>query len=176
MKHLLKVGLLGAVGRFHSPNRQQYPRNCEVICRTERGLEVATVMCSLEEDSGPPDGELLRPVTPDDRLIIERLNRFRDRAFHACKSRLAELGQTATLVDVEHLFDGESLYFYFLGPVDEAVHELTHELAETYERKVRFRKFAETLATGCGPGCGTTASKCGSSGGCSGCALGCGSR
>ena len=49
---------------------------------------------------------------------------------------------------------------------------LTAELAEVYEAKAQFRKFAETLTAGCGPHCGTEAEGggCGS-GGCSTCAV-----
>ena len=99
------------------------------------------------------------------------------RQFHACESLLAERGISATLVDVEHLFDGESIYFYFLGETTPELEAITTQLAETYERKVRFKKFAETLANGCGPDCGTGESGC-SSGGCGSCSLagGCGSK
>ena len=79
----------------------------------------------------------------------------------------------ATLVDVEQLFDGETIVFYFLGPADDDEPELaalTGELAALYEAKVQFRRFAETLTQGCGPGCGTeSAAGCGSA--CSSCAV-----
>ncbi|MEM9410670.1 MAG: PSP1 C-terminal domain-containing protein [Planctomycetota bacterium] len=116
------------------------------------------------------DGELLRPVTQDDQLIVDRIERFRDRAFHACESLLKKHGKHSILVDVEHLFDGQSLYFYFLGDVPDDVHRLTDQLADEYEKKVGFRKFTSALANGCGPNCGTEESKC-SSGGCSTCAI-----
>ncbi len=181
---------MGFVGRFKSVDRMQYARDTQVVCRTARGLEVGSVLCSLKngtiesfvhgEDSEPDsslDGELLRPIGNEDQLILERLQRFRDRAYTACSQLLLEHGSNAVLVDVEHLFDGESLFFYFLGDVDPELEKLTEKLAETYERKVRFKAFSEKLASGCGPGCGTGESKC-SSGGCSGCALsgGCGSK
>ena len=44
--------------------------------------------------------------------------------------RLAERGSSAVLVDVEHLFDGQSLYFYFLGPGGPELDVLTTELAD----------------------------------------------
>ena len=177
MNHLVKVGLLGAVGCFRAVDRATYSRDTQVVCRTARGLEVGSVLCSVEEAGLEKDGDLLRGLGSEDHMIIERLNRFRDKAFQACSDELQKRSIRATLVDVEHLFDGESLYFYFLGDVDERLNALTDELAETYERKVRFKKFAEKLASGCGPGCGTSASKC-STGGCGSCALsgGCGSK
>lgn len=185
--HLVKIGLFGQVGRLTTPGGRLFSRNDRVVCRTSRGLEVGTVLCADElfrqsddrarnvSNGGtdePPtpqfDGEVLRRLTPDDHLIMNRIERFRDKAFTACNELLVERGLKAVLVDVEHLFDGQSLFFYFLGEVPEQVHRITDELAETYEKKVRFKKFTETLASGCGPDCGTGASKC-STGGCSSC-------
>ncbi len=177
--HLVQVGLMGTVGPFISADSSSYPRDTRVICRTERGLEQGTVICTLSESElaqlGPDsdascDRKILRRVTPDDQLILDRLEKHRDRAFTACQQLLAENGLPGVLVDVEHLFDGESVYFYFLGDVDPATESVTAQLAATYEQKVRFKKFAETLAAGCGPDCGTKEGSCGSSG-CGSCAL-----
>ena len=172
--HLVKVGLLGHVGRFESADGRVFSRNDEVICRTRRGLEVGSIMCPVDDfetaEVPESDGQVMRQVTPDDQMILNRIDKFRDRAFAACCRLLDEQNLSAVLVDVEHLFDGQSLYFYFLGEVPDQVHELTGQLAEEYEKKVKFRKFAETLASGCGPDCGTGASKC-STGGCGTCSM-----
>ncbi len=178
--HLVKVGLMGVVGQYQSPDFSIFARDAQVICRTSRGLEFGEVICSLDQGSDEdlnPVGEILRRVGSEDQLILERLERHRDKAFEACQNLIQERRLPGVLVDVEHLFDGESVFFYFLGEVDPRTEALTNELAETYERKVRFKKFAQTLAEGCGPDCGTGDSKC-SSGGCGSCALsgGCGSK
>ena len=171
---------MGVVGQYQSPDFTLFPRDAQVICRTDRGLEHGQVICSLDEESqneSIPEGQILRRVGSEDRLILERLERHRDKAFEACQNLIQERALPGVLVDVEHLFDGESVFFYFLGEVDSRTEALTNELAETYERKVRFKKFAQTLAQGCGPDCGTGESKC-SSGGCGSCALsgGCGTK
>lgn len=164
MMHLVQIGVTGWIGRFRAADRRLRPRGCQVICRTERGLEVGSVLAFVpdkstecgDDPSGPVcDGELLRRVTPDDRRIIERIDRFRDRAFAACSEMLRHRGIPAVLVDAEHLFDGQSLYFYFLGETPAGLDDLTSELAETWEAKVRFRQFTQKLTEGCGPGCGT---------------------
>lgn len=166
--HLVRVGLLGVVGKFFALDRQSYRRDVQVVCRTERGLEIGTVLCGIEEQGDAEescDGQLLRRVGREDEAIIERLSRFRDRAFAACTKRIEERNLSATLVDVEHIFDGSSIWFYFLGDVDPQVESLTEELAEVYESKVKFRKFSDALANGCGPDCGSGAS-CGDCGSC----------
>ena len=173
--HLIKIGLMGVVGTFDAPDFRTYTRDQRVICRTHRGLEVGIVICDV--DSPASDGSVLRVTGSEDELILDRLERFRDRAYKACSDLLVDRRLPGTLVDVEHLFDGESVFFYFLGEVDPRVESLTSELAETYDRKVKFKQFADALAQGCGPDCGTKDSGC-STGGCGSCALsgGCGSK
>ena len=160
--HLVRCGFNGSPGKFAAADRQVHAPGSEVICRTSRGLEVGEVLCQIELEcnSEDLDGELLRRMGREDHAIAERLSRFRDRAFNACEGLLRERNLSATLVDVEHLFDGQSIWFYFLGEVGPQVEALTDELAEVYESKVKFRKFAETLAKGCGPECGTGVSCC----------------
>ena len=170
MIHLVQIGVLGSIGRFSAVDRRLRKRGCRVICRTTRGLEVGHVLSNQSsQQNTESDGELLRQVTPEDDLLISRIDRFRDKAFTACQKLLNERNLSAVLVDVEHLFDGQSLYFYFLGNVSPQVNALTAELAETYEAKVKFRKFSETLANGCGPDCGTKEGGGCGDGGCSTC-------
>lgn len=171
MNHLIQIGLLGSIGIFSSSDRRSRQRGEQVICRSERGLEIGTVMKALPEDHSETDGDLLRRVTPEDQLLIQRIEKFRDRAFTACQDLLKRRGLDAILVDVEHLFDGSGLYFYFLGEVSDEVNQLTEELAETYEAKVKFRRFSQTLAEGCGPDCGTEGKGGCSVGGCQNCSV-----
>ena len=164
---------MGVVGNYDAVDFQRFPRNARVICRTPRGLEFGTVVCSLDDygtEKSAIDGQLLRLVGAEDELILERLERHRDKAFNACQELIAQGNFSAVLVDVEHLFDGESVYFYFLGEIDPELEQLTDELAAAYESKVRFKQFAETLVNGCGPECGAIDKDC-SSGNCGSCAL-----
>jgi PSP1-like protein len=171
-QHFVRVGLLGSVGRFAAVNRQRYARGARVICRTTRGLEVGEVLSAADPAADQPcDGTLLRRVTVEDDLLIARLEKNRDEAYQACALRLAERRLPAVLVDVEHLFDGQSLYFYFLGDCGPELDSLTTNLAETYEAKAQLQKFAETLIAGCGPHCGTEEGGGCGTGGCTTCAV-----
>jgi len=180
--HLVRVGAMGQVGRFAAVDGVRYPRHCRVVVRTRRGLEVGDVLAPPDErDDGPAhaDGELLRGVTVHDELLQTRLEKHRQEAYADCAKMLAECGVQTVLIDVEHLFDGQGLFFYFLGDVTPDLEAYTARLAETYETKVQFRKFTETLIEGCGPGCGTEEAK--GQGGCDSCtscavASACGTR
>jgi cell fate regulator YaaT (PSP1 superfamily) len=149
---------MGQVGRFAAVDAVRYPRRSRVVVRTRRGLEIGDVLAPPDdrhEDRTFADGEILRGMTIQDDLLHARLEKNRQAAYQACASLLAQQGISAVLVDVEHLFDGEGLFFYFLGDVTPELEAYTERLAETYEAKVQFRKFTETLIEGCGPGCGT---------------------
>jgi hypothetical protein len=155
--HLVRVGALGHVGRFLATDATRYPRGARVIVRTPRGLEVGDVLAppGPEPARVRSDGPILRGMTAQDQLLEARLRKNRLAAYDACSQRLAQRGIVATLVDVEHLFDGRGLYFYFLGDVPPEVDALTTELAALYDTEVQFHRFAETLSAGCGPDCGT---------------------
>ena len=177
---LARVGLVGQVGRFMAVEGN-FNRGQRVICRTKRGLEVGEVLAEVETPTTfNADGALLRGVTVADDLLLSRLEKKKDEAYFACSQLLVQRNIPAMLMDVEYLFDGRSLYFYFLGEVTPELEAITGDLAATYDSTVQFQQFAEALTHGCGPGCGTeeaTGAGCGS-GGCASCAVAsaCGTR
>lgn len=118
----------------------------------------------------PGDGVILRGMTVEDELLAARLEANKAEAFAACAARLETLDEPATLIDVECLFDGRTMVFYFLGEMTARLEALTSELAELYDGTAQIRKFGEVLATGCGPDCGTEKAE---GGGCSSCGTGC---
>jgi hypothetical protein len=141
-----------------------------VIVRTPRGLEQGEVLASGDNTSPDrADGALLRPMTVEDQLLEARLAKNRQQAYAACAQRIAGLGLPTVLLDVEHLFDGRTLVFYFLGEVTREIEAMTSELAELYDAEARFRDFAQAVEEGCGPHCGTDQA----AGGCSSCSTSC---
>jgi len=170
-QHFVRVGVMGQIGRFSPAEPILFPRGARVICRTTRGLELGEVVAPVTRD-GSADGVLLRGATLQDELIASRLQQHRDEAFLACARMLVERRLSVELIDVEHLFDGQSLYFYFLGESTGALDAITAQLAKLYAAKVQFERFHDALTNGCGPNCGTesAAGGCGTSG-CSSCAI-----
>lgn len=170
--HFVRVSVLGHVGRFTSVDAIAYGRGMRVICRTSRGLEVGEILGPAgESEENDSDGSIVRGLTVEDDLILARLERNRQEAFAACEKELAERGIHIPLLEVEQLFDGGSLYFYFLGDVPEEVAELTNRLAETYNAAAGISQFSDLLETGCGPGCGTEAKAGGCGDSCTSCAI-----
>jgi len=151
-------------------------RGHRVICRTGRGLEIGVVASVSEtDDEVTPEiaGVILRRTTPEDELLLARLEKYRAAAMQECRTELAQAGSMATLLDVDQLFDAGTLIFYFLETADPATEEIVQSLAARYESRVRSRHFAKLVSTGCGPNCGTAdAHGGGCSGACAVCVVG----
>ncbi|WP_162006691.1 PSP1 C-terminal domain-containing protein [Roseimaritima sediminicola] len=162
--YLIRVGSFGTLFRCQSQDATVYARGQRVVCRTPRGTEIGSVR-SVVPATDQAEGQVMRRTTTEDELLVDRLEKHRARAVHRCQQFLAESDTPATLLEVDPLFDGRTLIFFFLGEVDERVQRMTDELVAEYERNVRSRHFAKLLNQGCGPGCGTDAK---AGGGCSG--------
>jgi cell fate regulator YaaT (PSP1 superfamily) len=170
--HLVRVGAFSQVGRFAAVDAARYPRDERVVVRTARGLEIGEVLAPPygESEAAAQDGVILRGMTIEDQLLEVRLRKNREAAYAACAGRLTDLKLDVSLVDVEHLFDGRTLVFYFLGRQTPKLETVTSELAAIYDTQVQFQAFADTLTKGCGPGCGMDEA---SGQGCQSCATGC---
>jgi hypothetical protein len=169
----VRIGSLGEVHAAHSQNRVSYGRR--VLVRTARGVELAEVLGSRRDTStsktaSTSSWEILRATTPEDELLIERLQRHKREAVEACRNALTESGSRAVLLDVDQLFDGATLIMHFLGDVDEVAEKITQQVARRYESIVRTEHFATLLQEGCGPNCGTGDETGGCGSGCAGCA------
>lgn len=177
----LRVGLLGQVGRFSLGEVGGLRRGDRVVCRTRRGIEVGVALGATQESNcgssnnsegdDDRDGRVLRRTTPEDELLWGHLRQLGEEAFQSCEAWLREQPVTATLLEVEPLLDGRTLYFHFLSNVDDQVQQQLDSLVAIYENRVRESKFAKLLEHGCGLGCGTAQAKngCGSRGGCAVC-------
>lgn len=162
---------MGALGRFWPADGVSYRRGTQVICRTARGLELGDVLATTESKDLPQAGSLLRKASVEDLLLWARIEKHRASAFAECQRILDHQKVAARLMDVELLFDGKSLFFYFLGSIPAELEPMLTELAAAYEAKVQLKHFAEAMTLGCGPDCGTELADGCSDGGCSGCSI-----
>lgn len=165
--YLCRFGCRGEVGRFRALGTEKLARGSDVLCQTQMGVWVGQILAPIDDDT-PCDALILRRMTPEDHLLEARLRKGRERAIRRCQQLIDQADLPVTLLDVDHLFDGRTLLFYFAGKVDAAVESITQELVEEYEGQVQSRRFAKLLSTGCGPGCGT-----GEGNGCGGSCAGC---
>ena len=172
--HIVRYGLMGSVEPFRSEGAAVYPRGSRVVVRTRRGLEVGEVLASaIETDCPDAAGEIARRMSAEDERQEARLQRRRDEAYRDCSRLLEEINDPAVLMDVEPMFDGRGLYFYFLGDAPAGADRIGLRLSERFEADVEFHPFG-TATSGCcgsgGCGCGSGEADATGRGGCTSCA------
>ncbi len=111
------------VGYF-DPDRLLLRMGDEVIVPTSKGVEFGVVTSPPREiPEGSVQSELkkvVRRATDRDRQQRERNEIRRDRAFRKCQELIVRHQLPMKLIDIDYVFDGSSITFYFTseGRVD----------------------------------------------------------
>ncbi len=148
---------------YFDPDRLSLRTGDEVIVPTSKGVEFGVVTSPAREipDSSMP-GELkkvVRRATDRDRQQRERNEIRRDRAFRKCQELIVKHQLPMKLIDIDYVFDGSSITFYFTaeGRVDFRV--LVRDLASALKTRIELRQIGvrdeAKMIGGLGP-CGRT--------------------
>ncbi|MEY4565555.1 MAG: hypothetical protein RLY14_525, partial [Planctomycetota bacterium] len=113
------------------------------------------------------------PAAAEDLYLQKQLKKLAEQFTPRAVEAFLQVDRDSVLLDVEPMLDSQTVYFHFLGPVAEAMQQISADLANEFQQLVAESRVAQLLESGCGPGCGTTRGGCGTkeSGGCSGCAV-----
>jgi cell fate regulator YaaT (PSP1 superfamily) len=145
VKYIVRHGTMRFLGEFEPGEGETYSRADEVVLRSERGLEVGQVLCeasprAVELLAEPTHGRILRRLTEEDRVALDRLRTVEADELAACQRFVAQRRLQMELVDVEHLFGGERVVFYFLAEKRVDFRELVRDLARTYQTRIEMRQ------------------------------------
>lgn len=145
-RFVVRYGTTRLIGEFNSKGRDNYPRACQVVVRSDRGVEVGEVLCPASDRTreylGAPEakGHILRETTDQDRQKIEELKLTERDEFRGCQELIAEHKLLMQLVDAEHLFGGERLLFYYLSENRVDFRELVKALAGRFRTRIEMRQ------------------------------------
>lgn len=130
-----------------------------VVIRTPEGRRTAVAMTPSEilegKESLPEYPRILRKATLDD---IERQKELQDvretKAKDFCNEQIKELGLNMKLLDVEYLFGGEKILFFYVSPRRVDFRELVRRLAKQFRTRIEMRQLgirdAARLMLDCG--------------------------
>ncbi|MBR0192248.1 MAG: signal peptidase [Thermoguttaceae bacterium] len=145
--YLIRFGTMRCHGIFSWSNTRQPLRREEyVIVRSDRGLEIAQVLCQVTEkdkDQFPPNivhGTIVRQMTNDDANEYNRIHYHETEEFQTCLRCIAKLGLNMHLVDIEHIFGGERIVVYYLADGRIDFRELVKVLATEFQTRIEMRQ------------------------------------
>jgi cell fate regulator YaaT (PSP1 superfamily) len=144
LRWIVRHGAMRLLGEFEA-DEADVRHSDEVVVRTQRGLELGQVLCpssprAVELIGDLPRGKVLRLMTDKDRSERARLH-DRERAELATCGRFVERRKLQMdLVDVEHLFGGERIIFYFLAEKRVDFRELVKDLAREFHTRIEMRQ------------------------------------
>ena len=144
-KYIVRHGAMRFLGQFEAPEDILYERGYQVVLQTDRGLETGEVLCpahpkAVELISEPTSGEILRRMSEEDQCEFHRLREVELAEFNKCQEFVYQRRLQMDLVDVEHLFGGERIIFYFLAEKRVDFRELVKDLAREYRTRIEMRQ------------------------------------
>lgn len=144
-RYIVRHGVMRLLGIYEATNGEGYPRGTQVVVRSERGLELGEILCEATERAvqtlaEPTGGQVLRAATREDLLDAQRLQEQEREEFQTCQQFIRNRNLQMELVDVEHLFGGERIIFYFLAEKRVDFRELVKDLAHEYQTRIEMRQ------------------------------------
>src|SRR5262245_31803641 len=144
-KFIVRHGSMRFLGEYEAPPGVPLNRGQQVIVRSERGQEVADILCpstpeAVKQLAEPTKGQILRLVSAEDQKRIDWLRQNRRTEYDAAAKQIQALSMPMQLVDVEHLFGGERIVFYFLAEKRVDFRELVKVLAREFQARIELRQ------------------------------------
>ena len=159
---LVRYGRMRLLGQF-THNLEQLPKlGGKVVIRTDRGIELGEIVCPCCHSCGdltiPAEkidnyirasgenypftrkGKFLRLATPEDLNEAHHLQAGEVEEAIFCKKLIAKHKLPMKLVDVEHLFGGDRIIFYFMAEGRVDFRELVKDLAREYQTRIEMRQ------------------------------------
>lgn len=161
-KMLVRYGKTGIIGWFTHEEKNMPKSATKVMIKTERGLEIGEVVgrfcyksCAFKKNEeavvdyygvGNADcpvttgGKFVRYATEQDLNDEHHLKIGAKEELSKCKQVINELKLPMKLVDIEHVFGGERIIFYFTAESRIDFRELVKRLAKEFQTRIEMRQ------------------------------------
>ncbi len=144
--YVVRYGVSRVVGEFSARGLGPISRGASVIIRSDRGHEWGTVLCPATEQSrtylgtAEEHGRVMRLATPEDEAERDRLIASEKEAFAGGQEMVRERSLQMQLIDIERVFGGERLIFYYLAEDRVDFRELVKALAKRFQTRIEMRQ------------------------------------
>ncbi|OHB50116.1 MAG: hypothetical protein A2Y10_14235 [Planctomycetes bacterium GWF2_41_51] len=159
---LVRYGKMGTTGWFTHEEKNMPKASTKVMIKSERGLEIGEVVgrfcyksCAFKKNEdavvdyyavGKADcpvtdgGKFVRYATEQDLSDEHHINIGAKEELRKCKQIISELNLPMKLVDIEHIFGGERIIFYFTAENRIDFRELVKRLAKEFQTRIEMRQ------------------------------------
>ncbi|MEX0715976.1 MAG: regulatory iron-sulfur-containing complex subunit RicT [Planctomycetaceae bacterium] len=144
--YIVRHGTMRLLAEFTAKPDVDLPRGRPVIVRTDRGVEWGEILCPAGEQArkhlgkSPEPGRILRDANDNDHRHREELHRREREQFREGGEMIREHKLQMQLVDVENLFGGERLIFYYLAENRVDFRELVRAMAKRFRTRIEMRQ------------------------------------
>ncbi len=129
---------------YFDPKGEAFAEGDFVIVDTARGVvfgEVTQKNTLVDDDTViKPLREVVRRATKEDISKNEENHRKEKEALAVCEKKVDEHGLDMKLVDVEYVFDGSKMLFYFTSDGRVDFRELVKDLASSFHTRIELRQ------------------------------------
>ncbi len=161
-KMLVRYGRCGIVGWFEHNEKHIPKAQSKVMIKTDRGLEIGEVVGRFCYKSGvfkksvqavidyygqghedcpiTTGGKLVRYATEQDLSEERHINTGAKQELDKCRELIKEMKLPMKLVDIEHVFGGERIIFYFTADSRIDFRELVKKLAKEFQTRIEMRQ------------------------------------
>jgi cell fate regulator YaaT (PSP1 superfamily) len=144
-KYIVRHGAMRPLGEFASSPSAAYARGNRVVIRSDRGQELGDVLCPATPEAvshlpEPTHGDIVRLMTDADRQHEQQIRENTRRQFETGGRLVAEHHLAMQIVDVETLFGGERIIFYFLAEKRVDFRELVRSMAREFQTRIELRQ------------------------------------
>ena len=147
-RYVVRYGLMRHLGDFSSKGTQEYRRGEQVIVRSHRGTEWGEVLCEATDRTreylGNKDkdsvGKILRTATPEDERSRDEVLTREQSVFQGGQEEIRTHKLAMQLIDVELLFGGDRVVFYYLSEQRVDFRELVKDLAKRFKSRIEMRQ------------------------------------
>lgn len=145
LSHVARYGQMRHLGEFEGLADEPHPRGQTVVVRTDRGTELAEILCPATDRTASlvPNGcrgEILRIATAEDVDRHDNLKEAQARGFESCRTFVERRHLALDLVDVEAILGGERMVFYYLAEQRVDFRELVKDLARAMRTRIEMRQ------------------------------------
>jgi cell fate regulator YaaT (PSP1 superfamily) len=146
VRYVVRYGATRHIGIFGTRGPGEFARGSQVVVRTDRGAEVGEVLAVATDRTrellgvSESKGSILREMSEQDRQKLDTLAQDERHAFRGGQELIAQHKLAMQLVDVEQLFGGERLIFYYISENRIDFRELVKSLAGRFRLRIEMRQ------------------------------------